>query len=178
VAGGRHPGWGTANRIVPLGEEYVELVAVVDHAEAAASDFGRVVMRAAGDGDRFIGWAVATDDLQSIARRHDLDIVGASRGAPDGSTLRWRLAGIAHAMATGAFPFFIEWDMPAALHPARAAASHRSAPRGIVRVDLGADERALASWLGEHQLPLRISEGRQGLVAVTVETSAGQIVLR
>jgi hypothetical protein len=30
VVGGRHPGWGTANRIVPLGREYVELVAVVD----------------------------------------------------------------------------------------------------------------------------------------------------
>jgi hypothetical protein len=30
VTGGRHPGWGTANRIVPLGETYLELVAVVD----------------------------------------------------------------------------------------------------------------------------------------------------
>src|SRR6476469_4083347 len=30
VAGGRHPGWGTANRIVPLGDAYLELVAIVD----------------------------------------------------------------------------------------------------------------------------------------------------
>jgi Glyoxalase-like domain len=29
VEGGRHPGWGTANRVVPLGENYLELVAVV-----------------------------------------------------------------------------------------------------------------------------------------------------
>ena len=35
VEGGRHPGWGTANRIVPLGETYLELIAVVDEAEAA-----------------------------------------------------------------------------------------------------------------------------------------------
>src|SRR5207253_9345067 len=26
IRGGRHPGWGTANRIVPLGQTYLELV--------------------------------------------------------------------------------------------------------------------------------------------------------
>ena len=30
VEGGRHRDWGTANRIVPLGSSYLELVAVVD----------------------------------------------------------------------------------------------------------------------------------------------------
>ena len=45
IEGGRHPGWGTANRIVPLGEAYLELVAVVDEAEAAQSPFGRWVGR-------------------------------------------------------------------------------------------------------------------------------------
>ncbi|HEY8778025.1 MAG TPA: VOC family protein [Gaiellaceae bacterium] len=43
IEGGRHPGWGTANRIVPLGKSYLELVAVVDQDEAARSDFGRWV---------------------------------------------------------------------------------------------------------------------------------------
>src|SRR3954453_3346382 len=37
LEGGRHPGWGTANRIVPLGETYLELVAIVDEDEAARS---------------------------------------------------------------------------------------------------------------------------------------------
>ena len=40
VDGGRHAGWGTANRIVPLGQTYLELVAVVDPKEAAHSAFG------------------------------------------------------------------------------------------------------------------------------------------
>jgi Glyoxalase-like domain len=39
VEGGRHPGWGTANRIVPLGETYLELIAVIAGAEAARSPF-------------------------------------------------------------------------------------------------------------------------------------------
>jgi hypothetical protein len=30
VEGGRHPQWGTANRIVPLGDTYLELVSVAD----------------------------------------------------------------------------------------------------------------------------------------------------
>ena len=46
VEGGRHPDWGTANRIVPLGTSYLELVAVVDPAAAARSSFGRWVARA------------------------------------------------------------------------------------------------------------------------------------
>jgi Glyoxalase-like domain len=43
VEGGRHPDWGTANRIVPLGTSYLELVAVVDSPAAADSSFGRWV---------------------------------------------------------------------------------------------------------------------------------------
>ena len=45
--GGHHPAWGTANRIVPLGTSYLELVAVVDEAKAQASPFGRWVAGAA-----------------------------------------------------------------------------------------------------------------------------------
>ena len=37
IKGGRHPGYGTANRIVPLGDSYLELVTVADESEAAES---------------------------------------------------------------------------------------------------------------------------------------------
>ena len=60
AAGGRHPGWGTANRIVPLGATYLELVAVVDEAEASQSAFGRWV--AASRSGAPFGWAVRTPD--------------------------------------------------------------------------------------------------------------------
>src|SRR4051794_41286944 len=46
VPGGRHEGWGTANRIVPLGESYLELIAVVDVEEAEQSEFGPADRRA------------------------------------------------------------------------------------------------------------------------------------
>ena len=51
--GGRHERWGTANRIVPLGDQYLELVAAVHEPMAAETAFGRGVLeRAAGGG----GW--------------------------------------------------------------------------------------------------------------------------
>ena len=67
VAGGRHPGWGTANRIVPLGDTYLELVAAVEPDEAAGSLFGRWV--AAAKIGRPLGWAVRTRKLDVIAGR-------------------------------------------------------------------------------------------------------------
>ena len=99
VVGGRHPGWGTANRIVPLGHDYVELVSVADREQAAASEFGRSVMDVVASGRRLIGWAVATDDLQGIASRLDLEVMHGSRITPDGSALRWQLAGVARALS-------------------------------------------------------------------------------
>ena len=67
VEGGRHEDWGTANRIIPLGDSYLELVAVVDPAEASQSAFGRWVANA--QAGRPLGWAVRTDDLGAAARR-------------------------------------------------------------------------------------------------------------
>src|SRR5436190_2107644 len=61
VGGGRHPGLGTANRIVPLGLQYLELIAVVDETEAAASRLGRRVAAAAAAGRTFSDWALRTE---------------------------------------------------------------------------------------------------------------------
>src|SRR3712207_8803163 len=84
IEGGRHPGWGTANRIVPLGEAYLELVAVVDEAEAAQSPFGRWVGAARPSLPRLLGWAVRTLELDDFARRLDLTVAAGSRAGQIG----------------------------------------------------------------------------------------------
>ena len=89
VPGGRHEGWGTANRIVPLGPDYLELVGVVDRQAAEASSFGRLVLDA---GDGLVGWSIGTDDLDRVASRLGLEIVRGKRKRPDGV----RLTGIDH----------------------------------------------------------------------------------
>jgi hypothetical protein len=178
VAGGRHPGWGTGNRIVPLGESYVELVAVVDRTEAADSEFGRGVLETSARGERLAGWAVATGDLDTVARRLGHEITAGSRVRPDGSTLSWRLAAVEAALRDPWLPFFIEWQVAAGLHPGEAQADHRVRPAGIASIEVAADKGALLRWLGDGDLPLRVTGGPPRLAAVTIATADGDITLR
>jgi len=178
VEGGRHPGWGTANRIVPLGQSYVELVAVVDASEAARSTFGRWVGAATREHDRLLAWALATSDIEDAARRLNLAVTPGSRTRPDGVSIKWRLAGLDHAINQSAFPFFIQWETPPELHPGVAMADHSVTPRGIGWVEVAADEHALRHLLGDLEEPVRINTGMPGLSAVGIATEVGEIVLR
>jgi hypothetical protein len=178
VEGGRHPGWGTANRIVPLGDSYIELVAVVESSEAATSGLGRAVSEALATHDRLVGWVVATDDLEAVSKRLHLDVLPGSRIRPDGTSLSWKLAGMARSFETGALPLFIEWSGPADLHPGRVRVDHRVSPRGISWIEVAADEQVLRSWLGDFDFELRIIEGAPKLTAVAIGTDAGELLLR
>jgi len=163
VAGGRHPGWGTANRIVPLGTSYLELIAVVDAAEAEESSIGRWV-GSGSDGSRLLGWAVRPRDLDAVARRLGLPISAGSRQAPGGEQLRWRSAGVERAASEPCLPFFIEW-LPETRFPGLAAPSSTS----IRELQLTGDIQRLAEWLGPHDLPITVSPGRAGIVALALE---------
>ncbi len=164
---------------MPLGREYLELIAVVDRDVAAASDFGRPVLEAVANAQRLVGWVVQADDIRGVARRLGLEVVAGSRTRPDGSTLAWQLAGVGPALATGALPVFIEWDTAPGSHPGAAVAEHASRPHGFAWIEISAEEHALQDWLGDHDLPVRlISSGPPGLAAVAISSDAGEIVLR
>jgi hypothetical protein len=177
IEGGRHPGWGTANRIVPLGEAYLELVAVVDAAEADASAFGRWVASAASTSLRPAGWAVRTGELDRVAARLGVGVLTGSRVAPDGRLLRWRLAGTAEAAAEPPLPFFIEWG-EGVDPPGHAPVVHPAGLAAIAEVELSGDAARLASWLGEHRLPLSLREGPPAVTGVVLEADGRRIALR
>ena len=107
IEGGRHPGWGTANRIVPLGETYLELAAVVDEVEARRSVFGRWVASGANISGQPIGWAVRVHDIEDVGRRLGLIVRAGSRVTPNGDRLEWRAAGMEEAAAEGFLPSFL-----------------------------------------------------------------------
>ncbi len=68
AGGGRHDGIGTYNEIFQLGGGYLEVLAIADEAEAAASGIGRALQaRLAGSGDGLWSWAVAVDDVAAVA---------------------------------------------------------------------------------------------------------------
>ena len=169
MEGGRHPGWGTANRIVPLGGAYLELVAVVDPEEAAESGFGRWVAAARPDPLQLLGWAVRTDELDAFAQRLDLDVIPGSRTRPDGAIVRWRLAGADHAAVHPELPFFIEWA-PGTSLPGSAAVTDVRIPSLRVAGDAG----RLSAWLGPHDLPVEIVAGPPGIAGLDLSGGESQ----
>jgi hypothetical protein len=162
VEGGRHQGLGTANRIVPLGDTYLELVSVVDEAEAAESGFGRWV--AGGDLPRLLGWCVRTADLDEVADGLSLKIAEGSRARPDGTTLTWRMAGLEQSAAEPSLPFFIEWGAGTP-YPGEALAQSAR----IDELRLQGNPARIAQWIAGANLPLSISEGEPGLLAVVLD---------
>jgi hypothetical protein len=174
VAGGRHAGFGTANRIVPLGDAYLELVAVADRARAAASVLGRWVAAAPSGG--LLGWAVRTDDLGAVATRLGLSVADGSRTVPDGRVLRWRTAGLEQAAAEPYLPFFIEWA-EGTEPPGHAAVTYPAGPAHIAGLRLSGDSERLSEWLGGHTLPIGISAGAPKLLGVSIAGPAGLVTL-
>lgn len=176
IEGGHHPGWGTANRIVPLGAAYLELVAVVDHEQARESTFGNWVALAASEPSRPLGWAVRTEDLDAVTNRLRLTAEGGSRVTREGRRVRWRLAGVDQAAATPVLPFFIEWARETRA-PGSAPVLHAAGDVAIQELQLTGDARHLAAWLGEHRIPLAVLPGEPALTAVVLAVAGGQIVL-
>jgi hypothetical protein len=177
VAGGRHAAWGTGNRIVPLGRDYVELLGVMDERDAEASPIGRTVRDLVADGDGWLCWCVATDDLDETAARLGLVVDEGVRSRPDGAVLRWRSAGFPFALANPALPFFITWQVSPDLHPGRAEVPRRAGPEGISWVEVGEDPR-LVEWLGAESLDVRTVREADGLRAVGIANGSGEVVLR
>jgi hypothetical protein len=178
VEGGRHAGWGTANRIVPLGTVYLELVTVVDEVEAAGSAFGRWVSgaRPADGAIRPFGWAVRTGELDAICARLGLTATSGSRRGHDGRPLAWRVAGLEESTADPSLPFFLEWAPGAAL-PGSAPATHRGGMCSIAGVHVTGDADRLARWLGGQDLPVTVEPGPPGVTAVVLSSGAGELAI-
>ena len=156
--GGRHTGIGTENRIVPLGGGYLELIAVVDPAEAAAAPLGQALAaRIAQRGEGLMGWVVSVPDAAAAAARTGTELSVIER---DG--LRATLAGVAAAMAEPFLPFFIQRD------PGIADPGATGDAGGIAWVEVAGDAARLGDWLDGVPLPVRVTQGEPAVLAVGI----------
>jgi len=151
LPGGRHEGIGTANRIVPLGAGYVELLTVADGQEAATSRFGGWALTTLADDERLMGWALAVDDVEPIAAR-----LGTGTDVIARSGLRALTAGLAEAAARPERPFFIARE-PGTPDPGAVAAQHRIPVDGLATLVLGGTRARLEDWC-QAQLDLDATE--------------------
>ncbi len=161
---------------MPLGDAYLELVAVVDQSEAERNPFGRWLAQAMAGPAQPLGWAVRTGRLDEVAGRLELTVGSGSRATRDGRLLRWRMAGLEEAAAEPSLPFFIEWERGTEL-PGRAPATHPAGDVAIARLELDGDADRLATWLGRHRLPLVVRPGAPAVASIVLTGAAGELVL-
>jgi hypothetical protein len=158
VGGGRHERIGTHNRIVPLDNSYIELLAVADADEAAGSELGRAVQaRIEQVGDGLMGWAVSVDDVEPVAARIATSVTTIAREG-----LSAHLTGLADSMADPWLPFFIARD------PGIPGPAPQPDGDGITWIEVAGDEQRLGQWLGGADLPVRVVDGVPGVRAVGI----------
>jgi hypothetical protein len=113
TGGGRHDALGTFNRLIWLGDSYLELVGVFDPALAAASWLGAPTLRTLDSGGGLATWAIATDELDGDLVRlrgagSDLgEPIAGERRRTDGGIVRWRIS-MPPQLGPGEAPFLIE----------------------------------------------------------------------
>lgn len=173
VEGGRHPAWGTANRIVPLGDGYLELVTVVDP-PAAERGFGRWVAASTAPlahGLVPMGWAVRSDDLAGDCARLGLDAAPGERQRADGTLLTWSLAGVDEAAARPCLPFFIAWGADTPL-PGRTRLDHPRGRTTLAGVRVHGEPDELGAWLGPGgaHLPVTTKPGPCAVTGIVLST--------
>jgi hypothetical protein len=172
IVGGRHPAWGTANRIVPLGAAYLELMTIFDAELAARNDLGRLVSARIATGGGFLGWMAAGDGFDERVAANGLEARRFSRERPDGSQLSWRLAGLERMLAEPPLPGLLSWDDPASF-PGLAPAEHVVTPAGIAWVELAGDAERVREYLGGAELGLRFVDGEPGVQRAAVAVDGG-----
>ena len=117
TGGGRHERAGSFNRLIFLGDSYIELIGIRDRALAAANPIGAAAVTALDAGSvGLVTWAIATDGARRevaslrVAGSPIGDAVPGERHRPDGGVVRWHTAAAA-PLGPGRPPFLIEHEL-------------------------------------------------------------------
>ena len=181
--GGLHPGRGTRNALLSLGERtrlefnprrYLEIIAPDPQQSGAPDHYGLFKLTE----PRLVGWAAHPGDLQQFAARlghAGIAFDGPSPGSrkrPDGRLLRWKTLNLRDDRG-GLLPFFIEWS---------ADSSHPSidAPRGchLARFELlTPDPEELRSAEATMGLGVEIAKSEKAQLRATISCARVALVL-
>jgi hypothetical protein len=175
VFGGVHPGRGTQNALLSLGErQYLEVIAPDPDQLNAVDERSLKDLRE----PRLVGWAAHPANLAATVRhlqQHGIAFDGptpGSRKRPDGLTLEWQTVSFKEN-PSNLLPFFIQWGSTT-VHPSV------DAPRGGRLAHFGAvtpmpgDLAKVAHLLG---IDLPISSGGRPALRATIEGPRGVLML-
>ena len=172
--GGAHPGAGTRNALLSLGDEtYLEIYAPNPAEPIASADIAELKSLKRPTP---LGWAASTNDQEALAAALKMSGISlsapepGSRRKPDGTILRWVTFGFAnldHPLA----PFFIVWT-DRSLHPARTSPSGCTL-QSLAITDSAADQ--LRRAIDPLQVPVTIALGAKSGITFTLACPRGTI---
>ncbi len=170
--GGQHPGRGTENALVSLGEgRYLEILAPVSGRPADAAHARPKLTPT--------GWALHARDLPALVARlrgSGFTVSGPSPGSrrqPDGTLLEWQTAAVTGSGLEIA-PFFIQWSKATA-HPST------TSPTGCRLVDLEVTDpqpARLAEFFRVSGFAVTVRTGSAPRLALTLECPHGRVRFR
>lgn len=174
--GGRHPGVGTHNALVALGEKiFLEIIAP-DPSQDRFSSFGNLVKGV--EQPHLVTWVGRTPDarrLSDLAQQNGLSpgvILALSRRRPDGTSVSWRTVTIGGHNYGPVIPYFIEWrseEHPADMSPAGCQ---------LVRFEIETPEvRGVAGVLEKLGLQVPVVEAKKPRLKLTLDTPKGRVTL-
>jgi len=171
--GGSHPGLGTCNALLSLGDTYLEILAPDPRQSLAGTLGGRL---AALDTGGLVTWAARGDLLfiRDALKAQGIDAAGpvpTSRRTPDGGLLEWELLFPRRHAFGPLLPFFIDWK--ACAHPSTTSPV-AGALAGFTLTSPQAD--ALGRVLAQVTSGVRIEEGNTGL-RVEIDGRRGAVAL-
>lgn len=176
--GGQHPGFGTRNALISLGEgTYLEIVA--PDPDQPVPEGPRLFGVDALEGPKLVTWVAKGTDLEGLVSRlprHDSGLGSVHSGGrrqPDGSVLTWEVTDPFMPREGGVVPFFIDWGHTP--HPSL------TSPSGCELVDLSAEHpdadrvRGILDGLG---LDLRVEHGPAPALVAAIRGPRGMVELR
>jgi hypothetical protein len=172
--GGVHPGAGTQNALLSLGQNrYLEIIAPDPKQRASADSRG---LKTLHDEPALVGWAAHSGDIAALAARlKQLEeaIEGpmpGSRKRPDGRVLKWTVLRLKDE-PTQLLPFFIAWGRDS-IHPSV------DSPQGcrLLRFEaITPDVVGLSGKIKELDLDLQITKGRKMYLHAVIEGPKGTL---
>jgi hypothetical protein len=173
--GGVHPGRGTQNALLSLGERrYLEIIAP-DPAQPGVKNPLATGLHSVAE-PRLVGWAAHPGSVTAFVERlaaAGLKFEGptpGSRKRPDGQLLKWQIVSLADT-ASGLLPFFIEWSQDS-VHPSV------DAPQGCALLTFAAetsDPGKLASTLKSLNLDLPVKKSENPRLHAVISGPKGNL---
>jgi hypothetical protein len=180
IFGGVHPGRGTRNALLSLGERrYLEIIAP-DPAQTQVPDYGVTLLNMvkAATAPTLVGWSAHPGDIEALAQKLRFQKIkfdgprAGSRQRPDGRLLKWKTISLDDDH-NGVLPFFIEWD-PGSPHPSTDAPSGCQLERFTLA---DPDTVALGTLCAQLGLNAPIEKGTQSRLLARIRGPKGTLEL-